>query len=297
MSIRRYIFVAALPLLIGQARAQQHFPSEIPAGNYSGICQIGEGRFAAVSDKSDEDGFFVFSIELDTLKHRIASIRNEGFRSSGQPNSDLEAICFYPPAQTLFIASEKHSEVREYTLDGQPTGRALQMPAVFKKANKNYGLESLTFDTFTQQFLTTTERPLTGDSLHRIQAFNTDMEPTRQYLYRADAPLSSRHVYGVSELCATGDGRLLVLERQVYIPDSKIGATTDIRIYEVLLGDEEQLEKQLVKAFTTKLTLFGRKFANYEGMCLLTPDLLLLIADSQNQYAGVLRDWFYVIER
>lgn len=293
--MRKLLFLSVLSLGILRVGAQQYFPNEIPPGNYSGICPIGNNRYAVVSDKSPEDGFFVFHIELDTLRGRIASISNEGFRSSGKPNCDMEAICYCPKTNTVFIASEQQSEVYEYTLEGKRTGRQLQMPAVFKKANKNYGLESLTFDPVSQQFFTTTERPLSGDSLHRIQVFNAKLQPTRQYLYPSDQPLSSKHIYGVSELCALGNGQMLVLERQVFIPESKIGATTLIRIYEVTLGQKERLEKHLVKEFTTKLTLFGRKFANYEGLCMLSPDYMLLIADSQDQYAGVLRDWFYVL--
>ena len=89
--------------------------------------------------------------------------------------------------------------------------------------------------------------------------------------------------------------KVLVLERQVYIPESKLGASTLIRIYEVETGEGSLLEKRLVKEFTTKLTLFGRSFANHEGLCLMNPQYLLLIADSQNQYAGVLRDWMMVM--
>ena len=287
------LLVAVLPFMT--TMSQQYFPKEIPAGNYSGVCPIGDDRYAVVSDKSDEDGFFVFHIELDTLAGRISSIENEGFRSSGLPNSDLEAICFCTQTNTLFIASEKTSEVNEYTLEGLRTGRKLQLPQAFAGANKNYGLESLAYDSLAQCFYTTTERPLQGDSLHRIIVCDSTLQPIKEYLYQSDRPLSSKHVYGVSELCALGNGHLLVLERQVYIPESKLGASTLIRIYEVETGEGSLLEKRLVKEFTTKLTLFGRSFANYEGLCLMNPQYLLLIADSQNQYAGVLRDWMMVM--
>lgn len=297
MSMRRYVVsLVTVGLSVLTISAQQYFPKEIPAGNYSGICAIGDDRYAVVSDKSAEEGFFVFHIELDTVAGRISNIENEGFRSSGLPNSDMEAICFCPQSGTLFIASEKTSEVNEYTLEGQRTGRQLAMPANFLEANKNYGVEALTYDSLTQHFYTTTERPLQGDSLHRILVFDASLQPVSEYMYRSDAPLSSKHVYGVSELCALGDGRLLVLERQVYIPESKLGATTLIRLYEVEVGEEPLLEKRLVKEFTTKLTLFGRSFANYEGLCMMNPQHLLLIADSQDQYAGVLRDWMMVVK-
>ena len=60
------------------------------------------------------------------------------------------------------------------------------------------------------------------------------------------------------------------------------------------------LSKTLVCELETSLSLFGRSLANYEGMC-LGPRLadgrqvVILVADSQNQYAGVLRDWFRVL--
>lgn len=294
--MKRILTCLAACLILNQAQAQQQcFPKEIPAGNYSGICAIGDDRYAVVSDKSAEDGFFVFHITVDSIRGRISAVKNEGFRSSGQPNSDLEAICYCRDANTLFAASEQTSEVCEYALDGRLTGRRLQMPAAFKKSGRNVGLESLTYDATAQRFYLTTEHPLPGDSLHRIQAFNLRMEPTHQYLYRPDAPLSAKHIWGVSELCAVGDGRLLVLERQVYVPKRKIGATTLVRLYEVRVGESEMLSKRLLKEFKTKLTLLNRSFANYEGMCLVRPDLLLMVADSQNQYGGVLRDWMRVL--
>lgn len=47
--------------------------------------------------------------------------------------------------------------------------------------------------------------------------------------------------------------------------------------------------------FRTRLNLTSRRFANYEGLCQPTSDLLLLIADSQNRYKKVLRDWFLLL--
>lgn len=272
--------------------AQQHFPKQIPAGNYSGICPIGNDRYAVVSDKSGEDGFFVFHLVTDSVRGRILSAANEGFRSSGQPNCDMEGICYFPVANTLFISNEQYNEVNEYALDGQRTGRCLAMPEVFKKAKKNLGLESLTYDTLSHRFYTTTEQPLPGDTLLRIQAFNDSLQPTCQYLYMPDKPLSKKHFHGVSALCALGDGRLLVLERQLKIPKLKIGATTVIRLYETKPSTDVHLEKRLLKEFKTRINLFSRKFANYEGLCPTGNGWLLLVADSQNRYRGVLRDWF-----
>ena len=169
------------------------------------------------------------------------------------------------------------------------------MPPEFAKASKNFGLESLAYDSTRQLFFTTTERPLPGDSLLRIQTFGNDLKPRCQYLYSPDAPISRKHFHGVAELCALPDGRLLVLERQIKVPRLKIGASTVIRIYEVQPAEDEKLQKRLLLQFKTRLNLFSRKFANYEGMCHLGGHKLLLIADSQNQSKGILRDWFKTV--
>ena len=291
----KLFWLIAMPLVSLSVFSQQHFPKQIPAGNYSGICAIGDDCYAVVSDKSADDGFFVFRLEIDRQRQRIKKAENMGFRSSGLPNCDMEGICYCPSSNTLFISNERYNEVNEYTLDGQRTGRRLAVPEVFRQAQPNLGLESLTYDAAAHRFYTTTERPLPGETELRIQAFGDDLQPTRQYRYSPDAPLSSQHYHGVAELCAMGDGRLLVLERQLKIPKKKIGATTLIRIYETTPAGNDVLDKRLIKEFTTKLTLLGRKYANYEGLCHLGDGLLLLVADSQNRYRGVLRDWLMML--
>lgn len=283
------LMFGCLPIM---AQKPQRFHKVLPPGNYSGITALGDNRYAVVSDKSEEDGFFMLHIVIDSIKGRITAFENEGFRSSGLPNRDIEGICYCPSTNTIFISGEKDNEVYEYTLEGQRTGRRLDMPVIFKQAEHNYGLESLTYDKRRHLFFTTTERPVKGDSLLRIQSFDDDLKPRRLYNYRPDAPISRKHFQGVSEFCALDDGRLLVLERQIRVPKLKIGASTTIRIYEVTPSDEAFLEKKLLMEFRTRLNLTSRRFANYEGLCQPLPNLLLLIADSQNRYKKILRDWF-----
>ena len=292
------LLLLLLLLLPLHAVGQQRFHRQLPAGNYSGICSLGNDAYAVVSDKAESDGFYVFRLEMDTVKGRITSAENLGFRSSGQPNRDMEGICFRPSTNTVFISGEADNEVLEYTLDGQRTGQRLLMPPEYKTARPNAGLEALTYDTESHLFYTTTEQPLPGDTLLRIQSFGDDLEPQRQFLYQPDAPLSRSRFHGVAALLAIGNDRLLVLERQVRIPKLKIGASTVISIYEVntaLADQHNMLTKRLVTSFKTRLTLTSRRFANYEGMCLPEPGTLLLIADSQNRYRGVLRDWFKLL--
>ena len=276
--------------------AQQRFHRQLPAGNYSGICPLGNDLYAVVSDKENEDGFFVFRMKFDSEKGRITEAENLGYRSSGLPNRDMEGVCYVPSTNTVFISGENDNEVYEYTLDGKRTDRCLAMPPEYKTAQPNLGLEALTYDSTAHLFYTTTERPLPGEELLRIQTFDDDLQPQRQYLYKPDEQISRKYYHGVSELLATGDGRLLVLERQMRIPRLKLGAKCIVSIYEVTPADSTMLEKRLVTSFKTRLTLTGRKFANYEGMCQPIPGWLLLIADSQGQYRGVIRDWFTMIK-
>ena len=277
------------------AQKPQRFHKVLPPGNYSGITPLGDDRYAVVSDKSEEDGFFVLHIVIDSIKGRISVLEDEGFRSCGLPNRDAEGICYRPSTNTVFISGEKDNEVYEYDLDGQRTGRRLDMPATFQQADHNYGLESLAYDARRHLFYTTSERPLRGDSLLHIQTFDDNLKPGLFYYYRPDAPISRKHMQGVSALCVLDDGRLLVLERQIRIPRLKLGASTTIRIYEIMPSEDPLPEKRLLREIRTRLTLTGRKFANYEGLCQPMSNLLLLVADSQNRYKGFLRDWFLTI--
>ena len=289
------LFILHLSPFVSPIWAQQKFHKAIPPGNYSGICPLGDNRYAVVSDKSADDGFFVFRIAIDSVRRRITSLTNEGYRTSGQPNRDMEAVCYRPSSRTLFIAGERDNEVYEYTLDGQRTGRRLQMPDRFRNASHNYGIEALCYDSIAHRFFLTTERPLPGDSLLCIQAFDDDLQPAGCFFYKPDAPISRKYFHGVSELCALADGRLLVLERQLRVPRLKVGAKSVIRIYEVVVNREAPVEKRLLLEFRTRLSLTSRKFANYEGLCQPQPGLLLLVADSQNRYKGILRDWLKVL--
>ena len=137
------------------------------------------------------------------------------------------------------------------------------------------------------------------------------------YAYQMDQPSTHKkadiYVMGVSELCALPDGQLLVLEREAFIPKIKIGAFCKCKLYlinplnsdgfsmeEKFSADTPFLKKRLLTEWKTGLSLSKRSFANYEGMC-LGPKLedgsqvVILLSDSQDQYAGVLKDWFKTI--
>lgn len=137
------------------------------------------------------------------------------------------------------------------------------------------------------------------------------------YAYQMDQPSTHKkadiYVMGVSELCALPDGQLLVLEREAFIPKIKIGAFCKCKLYQInplnseefalkekFSSDTPFLKKRLLAEWKTGLSLSKRSFANYEGMCLGTKledgsQIVILLSDSQDQYAGVLKDWFKTI--
>ena len=194
----------------------------------------------------------------------------------------------------------------------------------------NYSFESATYDNAHQRLWTINEAPLRRDgkpatpqnavkNVLRLLAFdwtNNTAAPTA-YLYRMDMPTTLKkaqtYAMGVSELCALPDGQLLVLEREAFIPKMKVGAFCQCKLY--VVNPEEAtpypleksvepgapyIEKRLLTSWRTTITLTSQAWANYEGLC-LGPKLengdqvVVLVSDSQNGYAGVLRDWFKTI--
>lgn len=194
----------------------------------------------------------------------------------------------------------------------------------------NYNFESLAFDSVRQYLWTIPESTLRKDGqpatpqnglANQLRLMRFDWGKNSRYMtaygYQMDQPSTHKkadiYVMGVSELCALPDGQLLVLEREAFIPKIKIGAFCKCKLYlinplnseefalkEKFSSDTPFLKKRLLAEWKTGLSLSKRSFANYEGMC-LGPKLedgsqvVILLSDSQDQYAGVLKDWFKTI--
>ena len=325
-------FLLCLSVLSTNAQVVEHeqhsFPELIPAGGYSGITWLGDSVFAVVSDNVSRDGFFLFSIHFDETGD-IVSARNMGFKEGDGKGRDSEGVAWCSPRGTLFVSGERDNKVLELNVNGTPTGNELRLPKVFENASQAYGLEALTYNAVTHRFWTTSESTLKGDGEKatatngvqnrlRLQAFNDSLLPVAQYWYVMDEPvveedmLPQHFAMGVSALTALDDGRLLVLEREFAVPEAKLGAFVNCKIYEVAPNEEESiaspdtpasstpLTKKLVAEWLTAIGLLDFSIANYEGMCLgpKLPDggqVLVLISDSQNQYAGILADWLKTI--
>ena len=314
------LLLAPLTMVAQQAIGlkQRAFPKTVSAGNYSGITWLGGSRYAVANDKSPTAGFYLMTIDIDSITGELLSVREDTFLTSGQPNHDEEGICYVPQNQTVFVSGEKDQEILEYNLQGQLTGRKLNIPEVFKTSYSNGGFEALTYQVQTHRFWTTTEHTLKADGEKpsierkiknrlRLQSFGDDLQPKEQYWYETDSTnirkKKGRSILGVSGLAALDDGRIVVLERELYFPKKQIGSYSLVKLY---LIDPSQcqpgeiLQKTLLITFKTKVNLLRRNFANFEGICLgpkLTDgrQLLILVCDSQNHYRGILKDWYKTI--
>ncbi len=303
------------------ALPQQSFGKVIPPGNYSGLSQVRTQEYVVVDDKSLTDGFHQLRIVQDARTGAIDTVFYEGFVSNGGANRDGEGIVYHPSTHTVFISGESDSRIAEYDIKGMPTGRTIQLPPEFLTHTGNYGLESLGYNEHTHLFWTTTESTLPMDgaqatstngvrNILRLQSFDEDLKPARQYLYQMDAPVStslaSLFAMGVSDILALDDGQLIILEREFFVPKAKLGSYVNCKLYvvdpqqPVVPSVSQYIPKRLLYELRTKLTLFSHDIANYEGMSLGATlqdgsQSVILVSDSQNHYAGILKDYFKVL--
>lgn len=300
-----------------KAEIMRQHAMPIGSGEYSGITPVKEDVYATVHDKSAGGGIHFFKIPISTAGV-VGNVQekeapgNAG-KSSGRDNED---IVYVPSSGTLWVSSEADQQVREYTLDGEPTGRTLAIPEDLQGIQSNAGFEALAYDPANGFFWAATEKALQGEGLHermlRLQRFNGEtLEPDARYLYLMGAPLidagraasAQAYVFGLSAMTVLEDGRLITLEREVYVPGGSIiekalGAFTLSTLYVVdpLKDGAGILQKQMLcRVVTSALNL-----ANYEGMCLGPKlsggrQLLLLVADSQNGSGGLTGEYLQLI--
>ena len=224
------------------------------------------------------------------------------------PNYNFESLAFDSVRQYLWTIPE--STLRK---DGQPpatpqNGLANQLRLM--RLDRGKIKENRNKEGYSEQVSSKKE-------YSEQESSKKDSRYMTTYAYQMDQPSTHKkadiYVMGVSELCALPDGQLLVLEREAFIPNIKIGAFCKCKLYlvnplnsenfsmkEKFSSDTPFLKKKLLTEWKTSLSLSKRSFANYEGMC-LGPKLedgsqvVILLSDSQDQYAGVLKDWFKTI--
>ena len=213
------------------------------------------------------------------------------------PNYNFESLAFDPVHQYLWSIPES-----TFRKDGQPATPQNGLANRLRLMRLNWGKmkEDSNKEEYSEQVNS-----------------KKDSRYMMTYAYQMDQPSTHKkadiYVMGVSELCVLPDGQLLVLEREAFIPKIKIGAFCKCKLYlinplnsevfsmkEKFSSDTPFLKKRLLTEWKTGLSLSKRSFANYEGMC-LGPKLedgsqvVILLSDSQDQYAGVLKDWFKTI--
>lgn len=277
---------------------------DVPAGNYSGIVRLGGNRYALVSDKADQGGYFIFNIDIDD-KGNITSVKNRGFRQLEATNLDEEAIAYDKENHNIYIGKEETSEIVRYNiLDGTKNGSTV-VTDFREYGYSNRTIESLTYDKRRMSVFTINEGPLKGDNglMLRLMEYTPNLNLKKQYTYILDMPLDDSptnddsHAYGVAELLSLGDGTLLVLEREFKVAGMKIGSWVMNKIFRITPGNPE---KTFVTGWRTVLGASDSGLANYEGMCLgpTLPDgrqVIILCADSQDRHMGVLCDWFRTV--
>lgn len=277
---------------------------DVPAGNYSGIVRLGGNRYALVSDKAEHGGYFIFNIDIDDSGN-IVSVNSRGFRKLEEENIDEEAIAYDKDNHNIYIGKEETTEIVRYDiLDGRKNGQVV-VTDYRDRGLDNRTIESLTFDTKRMSVFTINEGPLVGDNglMLRLMEFTPNLNLKKQYTYILDMPLDDSptnddsHVFGVAELLSLGDGTLLVLEREFKMAGMKVGSWVMNKIFRITPGNPE---KTFVTGWRTVLGASDSGIANYEGMCLgpKLPDgrqVIILCADSQDRYMGVLHDWFRTI--
>ena len=288
---------------------------DIDAGEYSGITHISGNRYAVVDDNLKGGGILFFSIPIDPDGRigRVVMQPADGTMNATGKAQDCEGVTFVPSKGTLFVSSESQ-EIREFDLSGRETGKAFRIPKDMGKAHiqSNRGFEALTYNDATGLFWTTTEAPLKKDDflprILRLQSFDIDGKPAGRYLYQTGEPLktskgTTAYVFGIPALAALDDGRLLVLEREVYVPNggfwdklSDSFTKTDLYLVDPVHDTAGILRKSLLCSFRTG----ALDLANFEGMCLgpALPDgqrTLVLIADSQRGSGGLTNEYVKVI--
>ncbi|WP_411098294.1 esterase-like activity of phytase family protein [Streptomyces sp. x-45] len=180
-------------------------------GNLSALASPGRsGSLADLSALSDRSE--LFRLDARTLQPRgVVTLADESGAAL-----DSEGLVADRDGSHL-VTSETEPSVRRYSRTGELLGR-LPVPddlrtAPAGRARGNGSFEGLTLLPGGRTLLASMEYPLDGDpaDLVRFQTWQRtphgDFRPGAQYTYRTDPGL------GVSEVTATPDGRLLVLER------------------------------------------------------------------------------------
>lgn len=198
----------------------QRFAGRTPqpevVGNLSALAALPEGRVLALSDRS-----VLFTLDAATTRPTDA-VR---LADPGGKALDSESLVVDRDG-SLLIGDETGPQVLRVDRDGRTLTSIPVPPNIATRARGNASLEGLTLSSDGRTLIASVEEPLTGDDpgLTRLVSWtrpdsSSAFAPGAQYAVPLPPGL------GVSELTATGDGRLLALERGY---DSSVGNTVHL---------------------------------------------------------------------
>ena len=311
-------FLSILPFAKDTVREYPQIPLFIERGQYSGITWVAKDKYdtsdtyAVVDDKLNGGGIVFFNIPIDRNTGEVGAVTMtvaEGTTASEVASKDNEGVAYFPSTGTLFVSAESDQTISEYYMNGWPTGITLSIPEYLtadKLHSSNGGFESLTYNAHTCLFWTTPEVHLKRDSLNTslrpLQSF-TDLTftPVESFTYKMDEPTASpqtngKYAFGIPDMAALDDGRIIIMEREVFVPKIKgnenflqlfaIASQTFCRVKLYVVDPVHDHGEILTKELLADIETNSIFIANYEGIT-LGPQLadgsriLLLIADSQ----------------
>jgi hypothetical protein len=168
-----------------------------PLTGLSGLAVDRDGSLLALSDRS-----VLFTLDPRSREPRAATPLADG---AGEA-LDAEALAVDADG-TRLVASEAPPAILRFDTDGRLVGRLDVPPDLAARAARNDALEGVAV-LAPDRVVAAMEGPLAGDDpgVRRFPTW-TGSEPGPTFSYRPDPGLD------VAELAATGDGRLLVVER------------------------------------------------------------------------------------
>ena len=317
--IRAVAFLLGIFLPVAALEGQERVPRAVPLGQYrlavehgeySGICHLEEDLYAVVDDNDPGGGIHLFYLPLGR-NGRPGAVSQYAVDANlaGPSGRDNEDIVYLPSLKTFFVSSEAEASIREYDLAGRPTGRQMAVPEEWRNTPFNRGVEAIASDGSSVWAIT--EMPMIGDAplRHRLIRYCVEtLSPAGLSVYECDAPEKGpegtrAYVHGISAMTALPDGRLIVLEREVFVPDGspiqmlgKSFTRASLYLTDPLNDPTLPLRKTLLARVETK----AANLANFEGMCLGRPlpdgrPTLLLIPDSERGMHGLVGEYLYVM--
>ena len=299
-------------------------PSSAVASEISGIAWAGGTLYYAVDDADKK--LYSLTLDINGAGELASTNITIGTGVAVQGASDMEGCAWDPASRMLWVSDETGPTIRKVNPETGDAFGSVAVPAVQRQYYGNFSFEALTISGDGLTMWTANEEALKCDgekssktegSVVRLTRFyrktaSDEWAPAGQWAYMTQPVGSDPWVYnndtktrsGVAGMVALPDGRLLVLERNLW-GDNLWDASFYSRIYLVdgttESGDKatdvsgipslKNAEYKRVK----KTVLFDKEvgWVNYEGIC-LGPRLndgslvLVLVSDAGNCTAKIM---------